>query len=121
MDPQSFAAAFDEWSDENIGCWFADHVEIDEAGVKALDAWRYPEARARDIPFFIGLSLLGRQDPVIGEALVRRANMLAGPRELTDDPAIVARVSALIEEMKQAPPPPPAGPTRAEFEALVGD
>ena len=121
-DPLRFAAAFDQWSDENVGCWFADHVEIDEVGVKALEAWRKPPG-PREIPFFIGLSLLGRQDPVIGEALVRRANMLAGPRELTDDPAIIARVGALIDEMKKAPPAPPAvpaGPTRAEFEALVG-
>lgn len=117
-NPLGFAAEFDRWSDDNIGCWFADHVEIDEAGVKALDGWRNPSSGPREIPFFIGLSLLGRQDPDIGAALVRRANLLAGPRDLLDDPAIIARVGALIEQMKEMPAPPSAGPTRAEFEAL---
>jgi len=120
-DPLAYARRLDAWTNETIGAWFRTQVANDDVYVKALAAnlaGEAPPPPPPDVRFRRAMFALAEEDPEVAIAAARNYHVLAPPGAAEADPRIAAKVRACIEASPG--PPTPQGPTRREFEALVG-
>ena len=120
-DPLGHAARLDHWMNETTGAWFRQQVSSDAAYLRGLAAalsGTVPPPPSPELRFRRGLFALAEHDPEVAVAAAREYHVLASPGAAQNDPRIAAKVRAYLE----ASPAPAAlqGPTRREFEALVG-
>lgn len=120
-DPLGYAVRHDRWLDEISGAWFRQQVAADAAYLHTLNASLAGEPTPPPSPelhFRRALFSLAEKDPDVAVAAAREYHVLAPPGAAEADPRIAAKARAYIEASPA--PPPPQGPTRREFEALVG-
>jgi 2-polyprenyl-6-methoxyphenol hydroxylase-like FAD-dependent oxidoreductase len=121
--PEAHAVAFDRWATENIAPWFRANVAFDASRMAALEAsltGKPPEPPPPAGRFRLAAMTLAEQDPEVARAVGRERHLLAPPGSVEANPAVAAKVRAFMEETKGAPSAFFTGPSRREFETLVG-
>lgn len=120
-EPLDYVAAFEAWTDENLGEWFDTQVQLDAE----LSA-RF-HALAKDLPlpelsergrFGAAMQILAQQDAVVAAAFSRVQHLLTKPSELATNLEVGRRVAAYLRETAQLPDMT-QGVTRAEFAGWV--
>ena len=121
-DPVEHARAFDQWTEHNLGVWFASQVANDQS---QLDRFARALAGEPDPPitdpiarFIAGLFAVAETDVHVATALARVGNLLINPMELAADEQVTERVNAYLAanpEIRQ----PPTEPSRERFEELL--
>jgi hypothetical protein len=120
-EPLAYAVRLDRWTSETIGAWFRSQVASDEVYLKALAASLAGEAPPPAPPsarFRRAMFALADEDSDVAVAAARDYHLLAPPGAAEADPRIAAKVRAYMDA--SSGPPAPQGPTRREFEALIG-
>jgi 2-polyprenyl-6-methoxyphenol hydroxylase-like FAD-dependent oxidoreductase len=119
--PAAHAVDFDRWTGEHIGCWFRSQTAMDGAAMRAYAACLAGEEAAGPArtPLRLALRALAADDPEVRLPFLRDAHLLAPPDALEADPVLAAKAEAFIEKTRNAAPKP-QGPSRREFEAIVG-
>ena len=120
-DPLAYALRLNAWSNETIGAWFRTQAANDDVYLKALDAslaGEPPPPPPTAVRFRRAMFALAEEDPEVAVAAARDYHVLAPPGAAQAEPRIAAKVRAYVEASRA--PPAPEGPTRREFEALVG-
>jgi 2-polyprenyl-6-methoxyphenol hydroxylase-like FAD-dependent oxidoreductase len=123
-DPIAHALEFDRWTADNVGAWFRSQVVADGALMRGLNAGLAGEAPPPPLSetlFRRAMTALAdtREEPDVTLAVARDAHVLTPPGSVQNNPSVAAKVRAFM--VKAATPPlAPNGPSRREFEALVG-
>jgi 2-polyprenyl-6-methoxyphenol hydroxylase-like FAD-dependent oxidoreductase len=118
--PAAFAQAFSDWTDANIGCWRQSQQEADGFFARRAQAAIAGEAPPAPPPQFLfrqAMAVLADRDAEVAAAFARETYLLCPAGTAEADPVVAAKVRAFLES--GPPAPPPAGPSRREFEALV--
>jgi 2-polyprenyl-6-methoxyphenol hydroxylase-like FAD-dependent oxidoreductase len=122
VDPVSFVARYDEWTQDNLGVWFDTQRAIDGAGVERLEAGlrgvRLPMGADPGSRRMAAAIVLAQTDPLVGASVTRMFHLLASPAEVFSDPEVSARLDAFLLTDPDLGRPVDV-PTRAEFEALA--
>jgi len=120
-NPVDHAVRLDRWMNETVGAWFRQQVASDAAYLLALEAsfaGEAPPPPSHALQFRRALFALAEKDPEVAVAAARDYHLLAPPGAAQADPSVAAKVRAYLEASPA--PPAPQGPTRREFEALIG-
>ena len=124
-DPASaaFVRDFETWREAELMGWFQAQVAADGrrlAGIeRALAGQELPEPDDPAARFGAALNLIAPEDLALAKAMTRMMHMLVTPNELAEDAYVSAAVGKRLEAGGSLLPPM-NGPTRAQFEALVG-
>ncbi|MEY2421312.1 MAG: hypothetical protein QOI95_1379 [Acidimicrobiaceae bacterium] len=117
-DPIEFVAAFDRWTQDNLGIWFDTQMAIDAASLQRLEAGirgeRLPDGDDPMSRFVAGAFACAETDPVVGDAVAEIVHLLASPLEVFGRPEVVGRVNAFLAGSPDLGRPPD-DPTRAQF------
>jgi 2-polyprenyl-6-methoxyphenol hydroxylase-like FAD-dependent oxidoreductase len=123
-DHRQFAIDFDERTERAIAPWYRAQIAVDRARFAEMDALRegrQPPAPQGLAAAVLGLFAGGFADPDLFRALLEYICTLTPVQTVLGRPAVAARLAAVREAMKDAPPPRPmAGPSREQLLALVG-
>ncbi len=118
----AFTREFEAWKVAELLGWYQAQLVADGrrlAGIeRALRGQALPEPDDAPSRFVAALSLIAPENPQIAAALSRMMHMLTTPQELARDPVVGPAVAKRLEAGGSLLPPM-AGPSRAEFEALV--
>jgi flavin-dependent dehydrogenase len=95
-DPLHYVADFEQWTQDNLGEWFATQVHGDQATVDRFQAALRGEPLPEPPPgwgqVFAAMRKLAPTDPEVARALARVWNLLATPTEVMSDPQLIERV-----------------------------
>jgi len=118
--PVEFAIAFSEWTDANTGAWRQSQQEADGFLLSLAQATVANETPPTPPPQFLfrqAMAALADRDAEVAALVARELHLLCPAGSVEADLAVSAKVRAFME--RGPPRPPPAGPSRREFEALV--
>ena len=123
-DPVRYSSEFSAWTSKNMGVWFTSQVANDAAALDRLRASlrgevTTPQPTGEAARFTRALFALASREPDVGLALARIGNLLISPLDIMADQAVVSKVMAYLAtnpDLTQSG----EGPSRAEFEAIVG-
>lgn len=121
-DPVDAQLRFDELTERDIAPWYEAQVARDTyrfAEIEALRRGDDPPAPDRAYLPIHNLLTVMAADPILFRAALEYIGTLTPVGEVLERPEVQERMSAVLERMKDAPPPTMPGPDRAQLLALV--
>ena len=120
-DPLSYAAAFDAWTDANIGAWYGPQAQADASLARrmqaALDGKPSPPPEPME-RLRLAIFNASRTDAQVALPLRRMIHLLALPKDVIGNEAIRAALNALLAARPELTARA-AGPTREEIAACA--
>ncbi len=118
-DPMDLAVGFDEWTQANLGPWFATQVAVDGGRLAVMEATMRNEVPPSDgtARFVEALTECAQHDRVVARSLARFSLLLDHPSVMLADPEVQRRVVIEMERLGDTQRVTPL--PRARFEELL--
>ncbi|MBV9093362.1 MAG: hypothetical protein JO132_05730, partial [Streptosporangiaceae bacterium] len=117
-DPAGYVAAFDAWTDANIGTWYGPQAQADASLSRRLRAAVDGQPSPPPDPaerLRLTVFAASRTDAPVAVPLRRMIHMVSLPRQVIGDPAVVAALEALLAA-RPGLAAQSAGPSRDEID-----